>query len=93
MKIPSEIKIGALRVAVKEVPLLISERGHGGECSFMMQEIRLDPTVPEDKKTEVLLHEIIEAIDGYYDMGLPHYQISTLAFALHQVLADNKLTF
>lgn len=93
MKIPAEIKIGALRATVKEVPLMISERGHGGEYSFATQELRIDPSVPEGKKTEILLHEIVEAIDGYYELDLPHDKITVLAFALHQVLTDNTIEF
>ena len=93
MKIPNELKIGALRVPVKETPLLISDRGRGGEYSFVMQELRIDPSAPEGKKTEILLHEIVEAINGYYELDLPHDKITVLAFALHQVLADNKIEF
>lgn len=44
MQIPTEIKIGGLRVAVKETPLLASDRGNVGEFSFVAQEIRLDPS-------------------------------------------------
>ena len=93
MEIPFEIKIGGLRVTVIEAPLMASERGHAGEFSFMRQEIRIDPSLPEGKKKETLVHEIVEAINAYCELDLPHDKITVMAFALHQVLTDNKIRF
>lgn len=59
----------------------------------MEQKIIIDESLPQDKKEETLLHEIIEALNGYYSLNLEHDVITTLGFGLHQVLKDNKLHF
>ena len=59
----------------------------------MEQKIIIDSSLPEDKKQETLLHEIIEALNGYFSLDLDHEVITTLGFGLYQVLKDNKLHF
>lgn len=59
----------------------------------MEQKIVIDESLPQDKKEETLLHEIIEALSGYYSLNLDHEVITTLGFGLYQVLKDNKLHF
>ena len=91
--IPNNIKIGGLTIKVEERNNLASNRDKFGEFSFMEQKIIIDESLPQDKKEETLLHEIIEALNGYYSLNLEHDVITTLGFGLHQVLKDNKLHF
>lgn len=72
---------------------LASNRDKFGEYSFMEQKITIDKSLPDDKKEETLLYEIIEALNGYYSLNLEHGTISVLGFGLHQVLRENKLSF
>lgn len=91
--IPDSLKIGGLTIKVEQVNNLASNRDKFGEFSFIEQKITIDGSLPEDKKEETLLHEIIEALNGYYSLNLEHDKISVLGFALHQVLKENKLHF
>ncbi len=45
----------------------------------------------ETQRESTLLHEIIEAINITYNLGLKHNQITTLEVTLYQVLKDNNL--
>ena len=91
--IPNSLKIGGLTIKVGEKNNLSSNRDRFGEISFMEQKIIIDSSLPEDKKQETLLHEIIEALNGYFSLDLDHEVITTLGFGLYQVLKDNKLHF
>ena len=91
--IPNNIKVGGLTIKVEERNNLASNRDKFGEFSFMEQKITIDESLPQDKKEETLLHEIVEAINGYYSLNLDHEVITTLGFGLYQVLKDNKLHF
>lgn len=91
--IPNSLKIGGLTVTVKEKSSLASNRDKFGEYSFMEQKITIDQSLPDSKKTETLLHEILEALNGYLELGIPHDKLTVLGFSLHQVLSDNKLKF
>ena len=51
----------------------------------MEQKITIDESLSLDKKEETLLHEIIEALSGYYSLNLEHDVITTLGFGLLSV--------
>lgn len=89
--LPANIKIGGLTIAVKQVCHLASDRDRYGEYSPMKQVISIDESLPKDKKMETLMHEILEALDGYLSLGLEHDKLTALSFVLHQVLKDNRL--
>lgn|GEM_PF-6087197 len=92
-KLPAVIKIGGLDIAVVEVDQLASNRGSFGEFSFMEQKIMLDPALPTNKKMATFVHELLEALNGYLELDMPHEKLSVLAFSLHQILHDNQLEF
>lgn len=91
--IPNSLKIGGLTVVVEQSKMLASSRDKFGEYSFMEQKITIDQALPESKKAATLLHEILEALNGYLGLEMPHDKLTVLGFALHQVLSDNKLQF
>lgn len=91
--IPAFLKIGGLEVSVEQSTSLAVARDKFGEYSFMEQKITLDSNLPESKKTETLMHEILEALNGYLQLEMPHDKLSALSFALHQVMRENKLEF
>lgn len=80
-------------MTVEQKSNLASNRDRFGEFSFIEQKITIDESLPQDKKEETLLHEIIEALNGYYSLNLEHRTISVLGFGLYQVLKENKLSF
>jgi hypothetical protein len=45
-------------------------------------KIEIDPGISEDKAMMTFIHEIIEAINTIYDVGLKHHQINLLEAGL-----------
>lgn len=91
--IPKLIKVGGLEIVVEESATLASNRDRFGEYSFMEQKITIDRNIPDSKKMETLMHEILEAINGYLELGLPHDKLTVLGFTLYQVFKDNQIGF
>ncbi len=45
----------------------------------------------EQQQNETLIHEILEAIDAIYELGLDHdEQLSKLSVIIYQIIQDNK---
>jgi len=91
--IPDKLKVGGLELHIEQVAGLAANRDRFGEFSPMEQKISIDISLPESKKEETLMHEIIEVLNSCYELELEHEKITTLGFALYQVLKDNKLHF
>lgn len=89
-EIPRRLIIGASAYTVKLVENLIAERGRSGECNFLRQTIQIDRALMDSKQKEVLLHEVLEAINEEYDVSLEHHQLSLLSVTLMATLRENK---
>lgn len=92
MNIPDKVKVGGIVFSVK-YDNIAADRDFFGEISFIKQTITIDSTIQPGKQEETFLHEIIEAINANYAIGLEHDKLTVLAFAMHQVLKDNALQF
>jgi hypothetical protein len=95
MEIPETIKIGAHVFTVEMVQNLRNENGGGvcGMCNGAECRIRINPGYPQSTNEATLIHEVIEAINYLYELGLEHQQITSLEEVLYQVLKENKLHF
>ena len=51
--------------------------------------IRIANDIPEDEKIATVLHEIIEALNYYFELNLEHPKIMSLEAGLFQVLKEN----
>lgn len=49
-----------------------------------------DKAVNQDSKEDVVIHEIIEAINWMNSLELTHQSISTIGSALYQIIKDNE---
>ena len=68
--------------------------GLGGDCGVMSTAaltIGIDKGLQVSRRREVLLHEILEALNYHLELNLEHPVINQLSEGLYQVLADNKL--
>ena len=54
-------------------------------------EIVIDSNIPQSRKEEDLLHEIVEAINFHLELNLEHRNIQGLSECLYSVLKDNGL--
>lgn len=92
MKIPTRIKIGEHKVDVYLVKSDILKDAGLFDFWFQTIKINIDDT-KEDTQAEAFLHEIIEAISKFYELGLDHKTITTLSEVLFQVIRGNNLDF
>lgn len=90
MKIPKKIKISGHVLKIKEVAELDNNQNLG-RYTMSKNEILLDKNSDVQQKESTFFHEIIEALNSMYEIGLKHRDISTLENSLYQVLKDNNL--
>ena len=93
MEFPESVKIGAHDWKVTINPNYYKDSGHTGTCAMHAQHIIIDGAATDSYQEEVLLHEIIEAINYMYELELPHNKITTLGNTLYQVLKENDINF
>ena len=60
-----------------------------GQCNVARNRIEIGSYLPEDKKMSTLLHEVLEWINGEYDLGLTHQAISSLEQSLYAFMRQN----
>ena len=97
MKIPKTLKIGGKKIkvrAIKKIKGAENENVIGlwdvGNYKITLQK---NDIMPDGKLEECFLHEIIEAINGLYELKLSHYKITLMSEVLFQIIKDNKLDF
>lgn len=85
-----EIKIAGYRVKILIDKKLMGNEARLGEYSPFEQRIKIASGLTKQQKDETLIHEILEAINDIYELGLDHNeQLCKLSVALHQILVDN----
>jgi len=95
MEIPNNIKILGKSITIKKThPVDIDDSGDWDSTWLVIRLESLDdPKFPESKVAEAFLHEIIEALNDFCNLNLPHQTISTLSEGLFQVIRSNNLKF
>lgn len=92
MTLPDKVRIGPYDIKVEVVENLAVDREHGGEYSPRELEISLDSSLRK-RHGEILMHEIVEAINDIYNLSIKHEDMMVLGVTLYQVLKENKITF
>lgn len=92
MNLPDAVKIGPYNIEIEVVDNLVVDREHGGEYSPRELKINLDSSLRK-RHGEILMHEIIEAINDTYNLSINHDDMMVLGVTLYQVLKENKITF
>lgn len=82
-----EIPLAGYIIPVYLVPELHEKHGADGLFSPNDRAIYLDADLSAGERKEVLLHEIIEAVNYLCDWRLKHHIIQTMAVFLHQALS------
>lgn len=90
MNLPKKVKIGPYEIKVEVVENLAVDREHGGEYSPRELKISLDSSLRK-RHGEILMHEIIEAINDIYNLSIKHEDMMVLGIALYQLLIDNAV--
>lgn len=93
--IPAEIKIGGHYFVVgyshSMINRITGDMMIDGMCDLKNHEIVLRPGMNVNQTYSTIIHEVIEAINGLYELELEHRDITTLSETLYQVLTDNDL--
>ena len=86
-----KIKIGYLYYKIIEVPYVDTDGASvlNGEVNHDKLHIQIRESIPNAKKREVILHEILHAIADNSTINLDEDQIETLAVGLSSFLIDN----
>lgn len=92
--LPEKVKILGHEYRVEQVEgYLAKTGGNTGQSNNYLNVITIGRELAESTKHEILLHEIIEAVDSRLELNLEHSKICALSEALYQVLKDNPLRF
>lgn len=70
---------------------IVESDGDTGKCNNYNNTIYIAGELPDSAQRDVLLHEIIEAINYRLELKLEHHQICALGEVLNQVISDNDL--
>ncbi|WP_196600522.1 hypothetical protein [Pectinatus frisingensis] len=90
--IPTKIKIlGHEYHIIFDNDYIEKSGGNTGQCNNYRNEIHICSKLPESSQNEILIHEIIEALDYRLELNLEHHKICALGESLNQVLCDNGL--
>lgn len=86
-----KIKIAGYIIEIVEDENILANESRIGEYSSYEQKIKLHPGLTEQQKNETLIHEVLEAINDIYELGLEHdEQLCKLSVAIHQIIVDNN---
>lgn len=96
MQFPNKVTIGSHDVEIRVVDHVLE---HSTGPKWGMFEPMLNrATIYNDKDNatigeETFIHELIEFVDGKYDLQLPHQTITTLAVCLRQAFTSGSVCF
>jgi len=91
MKLPQSCEIGSHRIRVRLAPAReMEDDGSYGHFSPLKLEIAIREDLAPSLQWSTLIHEMIEAISGLYQLELAESQIDVLAEGLSQALTLTK---
>ena len=89
--IPKKIKIGAKKYDVVRGDHM-KDRGNTSPASVNFYDLKIWVSEKaNDFNSECFMHEVVEAINYQYELGLPHNKITILGEVLYQIIKENKL--
>jgi hypothetical protein len=84
-----KVKIAGHSYKIKYKDSLVREHGATGMSSEANCDIILQTGGKRSHRQEIFIHEIVEQINGRFEIGLSHDKITSIAASLFQVLKDN----
>ncbi|WP_321388972.1 hypothetical protein [uncultured Enterococcus sp.] len=87
-----EVKVGGVAYTIVEKPFIEVDgsRDYIGHCSFENTEIAVLEDLSQERKSDVIVHELTHAI--FYEAGYEEQDedmINRIGKILHQVIIDN----
>lgn len=87
-EIPKILTIGPFEIKVLKKKDLILERNSFGEYHPKLQEIWIDEGNNDQQEYETFIHEVVEAVNGIFNLQLEHDKIQVLSIGIAQALKD-----
>lgn len=71
----------------------MSDINANGYFHFDSKEVSVNKSLPIPIQKNILIHEITEAIDTHFELGLDHKTITQIGNGFNQVIEDNPYLF
>jgi len=88
LKIPSKVNIAGFEIAVVLDDHVGHDEGRFGSFSQCHERIKIDSSSKPYRRSQTLLHELIEGVNNIFFLELEHRQIEQLSVGLAQALKD-----
>jgi hypothetical protein len=85
-----KINIAGIEYTIIKTKDYSRDYSYNGTFCGNSAEIKIEKDLKLDQTKSVLLHEILEAINFHYELGLEHNKISILESAIFGILQENK---
>jgi len=86
IKVPKKLKCGSQVYKMKQVDDLIIEQGNVGEQRPHTGYIVIDKRLQKQRKTDVLIHEYLHAVDQNYLLNFDDNTIDRVAHGMAELL-------
>lgn len=93
MTLPESITINGVDIQIFHIKHLMRDYSRFGEYSSCEMCINIDDDMTDQKKELVFCHEMIEAIDDIYSLGIDHSAIQPLAVAIYDIIKNKRIEF
>jgi len=87
LKVPEEIILFGMHYGV--VLRRLDNCENSAECDSTAREIRIDESSPPVAQVDLLIHEVIEAINDNLELGLEHPKICAISVGVHDFIVNN----
>lgn len=95
MNLPETVNILGITYKVIEVDVVNKNEPRFGELNFATSEIRIDQELPDEKKIQVLMHEILHGIFdglGMEELCKDERSVQSIATALCCIFGASNIT-
>ena len=92
--LPNKVKIGGIEYEIREEDGMEMKHDALGQIFYSKGHIQLEKDMPDDRKEQILIHEILHGI--FYEAGYLEQEeemITRVGTVLYQVLKDNRFEF
>jgi len=88
-KIGKTIMIGGHLISIEDEKNFTRDHDAYGEWRPDQMKIIIDADLPDTLRNEAIIHEVLEAITGIYDIRIKHHKLMILGVVLHEILTES----
>lgn len=94
MRLPETINILGITYRIKEVEIVDKNVPSDGEINYQTLEIKIDKSLAEEKKAQILMHEILHGLFdslGMIELRDDEKAVQSLATALYHLFSTQTI--